>query len=503
MHTRTNSSRQPRRHRLVPCVVAVLSMCWLGRLQAQAPVVETANVEWQTYTGSAIDGRPLVGELGRIRVPERHGVPDGPALELAFVRYRTSHPQPGPPIFFLAGGPGGSGVEFCALTATHPQLRLLEHCDVIGVDQRGTGRSVPNLMIDTGTTVRLPLDRQVERAEEIVALIGAIDHCVDDWRGQGVDLAAFNSVESADDIDAVRRALGYDQIMLFGTSYGAHLAIAYLRRHAAHVSRAIMTKVEGPNHTWKLPSTVQRHLRRLHERVAIDPVTSQHVPDLIGLIRKLLHQLQTAPVTVALRDGDETVEVTLGPHDLRVEISRALSETPTIAKLPAQLHRYATGDWTQLAERVREYRRIAPRAMTFMMDCASGATAERLARIQGESRDEAYLLGDAINAPFAPEMCEACGNPDLGDEFRGPLRCDVPVLFVSGTLDVRTPPENVEEIRDGFLRHAHIVVENVGHDSRELMSRQYRDLVQAFIRGEPIESCTITLPFIFEPIEGE
>ena len=101
------------------------------------------------------------------------------------------------------------------------------------------------------------------------------------------------------------------------------------------------------------------------------------------------------------------------------------------------------------------------------------------------------------------EICETCGAEDLGDAFRGPLDCDVPVLFVSGDLDARTPPSNADHVRQGFTDHAHVVVRNVGHPARENLSAEYRALLRRFLEGEPVESCTLELPPIrFFPIEG-
>ena len=70
----------------------------------------------------------------------------------------------------------------------------------------------------------------------------------------------------------------------------------------------------------------------------------------------------------------------------------------------------------------------------------------------------------------------------------------MPVLFVSGDMDARTPPENVEEIRAGFSDHAHVLVEGTGHDARELESEAYRELVREFLAGRAVESTTIRLP---------
>jgi hypothetical protein len=162
------------------------------------------------------------------------------------------------------------------------------------------------------------------------------------------------------------------------------------------------------------------------------------------------------------------------------------------------------GDWRRLGEVALENRRVAISAMPLMMDCASGGSAERLARIERERGDPRNLLSDALMAPFYPESCSACGSPNLGESFRSGFECSTPTLFVSGALDARTPPDNVEAIRGGFAQHAHIVALNAAHDGRELMSEEFRDLVQMFLRGEAIESCSIALPpALLTPLTAE
>ncbi|MBK7642107.1 MAG: hypothetical protein IPJ19_03510 [Planctomycetes bacterium] len=103
-------------------------------------------VRFETYATTASDGARIRGELGRIVVPEDRAKPDGAQVEIAFVRFRTRAKDPGPPVFYLAGGPGASGVEYCVRPATGRLVRLLDRHDVIGIDQRGTDLSRPNLM---------------------------------------------------------------------------------------------------------------------------------------------------------------------------------------------------------------------------------------------------------------------------------------------------------------------------------------------------------------------
>jgi pimeloyl-ACP methyl ester carboxylesterase len=480
------------------------SLMLLSHLSANGEVTAENAIRWEPLTGVAFDGSPLIGELGRLRVPENRSVSRGATIELAFVRYRTSNPHPSPPIFFLAGGPGGSGVELCGKTATHPQIRLLEHADVIGLDQRGTGRSRPQLAGPPDFSTRIPSHVVVDRNTEIDAFRVVAKQCTEYWKGQGVDLTAYNSVESAEDIEAIRIALGLEQIVTYGTSYGSHLSLAYLRRHAVRVARAIAMKVEGYDHTWKRPSIVQRQLMHLHDLAAASPSIATHLPDLAQTVRGLLDQLSNQPARVMLSEGGSPPHsIVLSAHDLRRELSRMLAETDRIARVPALLHEWSQGNWSELARLSQESRVIEAEAMPLMMDCASGASAGRRGLLQSELDDKENLLGDAISAPMYLEVCEGCGCTDLGDDFRGPVSCDVPILFVSGSLDVRTPPENVEEIRGGFSRHTHLLIRNTGHDARELMSPEYREQLQAFLRGEPVNSGTIELPAVLlEPVRA-
>jgi pimeloyl-ACP methyl ester carboxylesterase len=144
---------------------------------------------------------------------------------------------------------------------------------------------------------------------------------------------------------------------------------------------------------------------------------------------------------------------------------------------------------TRIAERrFNELRAI--NVMSVATDCASGASTARKARIRREVTGT--VLGDIGNI-FFDRRCAAVDVPDLGDEFRGLLRSNVPTLFISGSLDSQTPPEQVEEIRRGFTQSVHIVVENAGHEST-LPDGRVQDLMVRFYRGEALRDTTIALP---------
>jgi pimeloyl-ACP methyl ester carboxylesterase len=474
---------------VVGAVVVAIGVSVAGGVLAAEPL------RWEPHVGEAFDGSPLAGEWTHIVVPENRSRPNGRTIRLAVVRYRTTHPDPGPPIVYLAGGPGGSGVELAGREATHPQVRLLESRDVIGFDQRGTGRTEPSF---DWPEFGLPLaaDRPATREDVAAAWDRAVARCVAYWRAAGVDTGAYDTEASADDVDDIRRALGLERIALYGESYGSHLGLACLRRHPESIERAFLARVEGPDDTWKLPSTTQRALEALHERLRESGRTGAAYEDLIGTIRRLSARLDRAPIaTVTGPTGMPGEDFVIGSFDLKCAVARMLGHSARAqSEVPELLQMLEGGASPSLADWVHLRREAPVTLMPLLMDCASGGSPERLARIERERRDPDNVLGDALMAPFFPSACHGAGAHDPGADYRKPLRCTVPVLFVSGTLDARTPPENVEALLPGFTQAVHVVAENAGHESRELMAPEYRALFQAFWRGEPVASCRILLP---------
>jgi len=430
-------------------------------------------------------------EFGTLLVPENRSNPESNLIELAFVRFKSTAKNPGPPIVYLAGGPGGSGI-FTAKGSRFPLfMALREIADVIAFDQRGTGFSKPNL--GCYDRLSLPLDVAPTREAAIKQLRENSESCISYWRDiQRVDLTGYNTNESADDLEDLRQALGANQISLWSISYGTHLAFATMRRHPKSINRAILAGTEGPDHTYKLPSNIQKHLEDLAAVIKADPVAGKEIPDFLGLMKSVLDHLDAQPETVEITDPQTKlkVKVIVNKFVMQYIVANNIGTTVT-ARFPALFYRASKGDFTNPAQVwLNESRSEIGSAMSFMMDCASGQTVARRERIAREAKGT--LLEDIFNFPF-PEVCEAWKAPDLGDEFRAPLHSDVPVLFISGTLDARTPVSNAEEYRTGFPNSTHIIIEGAVHsDPLFLSSPKIKEGMMEFLRGQPVTNTKIT-----------
>jgi pimeloyl-ACP methyl ester carboxylesterase len=437
------------------------------------------------HVAAGLDGSQATPcEMGWFAVPENRHDPAARTIDLAFMRFKSTSPDPGPPLIVLEGGPGGPGIEtFSALPDRY--LCLREFGDVVVFDQRGVGYSRPTLR--GPFRLELPLDRVITREEFVEEFLRKTGVTAAFWREQGVDLSGYTTEENADDVAALMEALGYSTFRTLGGSYGSHLSLAVIRRHAERIDRSFICMVEGTNDTYKLPSTIDRVLRRIAAMAATAPELEGRVPDLVGLMVGVFERLHKEPAEV---DG-----VVFDDFDVMSVTANAIGVKAFLQKLPALYLAAKSGDFSWWASHVRELRTDPlPNLMSLVMDCASGVSAERLARIEVEA--QTAILGDLINLPF-PEVCPVIAGPDSGSAFREPVRSTVKALFASGDIDARTPPENALEVMKGFPGSQHILVENAAHrfvhDNPVVFGA-----LSDFMQDRPVTVTSARLDFAFE-----
>lgn len=167
-----------------------------------------------------------------LRVPIGHDGEVAGSFDLA-VAVSDNDQAPGGVLLFLAGGPGQAGV------ATAPRVveryldpLVLEHFRLVMFDQRGTGAAA----IDCG-----PLQAAVGGSDYLTPPRRAVEECGEHLDGQRDFLSTADTVG---DIELLRRALGAEEMVIDGVSYGtftaAHYALAYPQRVAALVLDSVV-----------------------------------------------------------------------------------------------------------------------------------------------------------------------------------------------------------------------------------------------------------------------
>jgi pimeloyl-ACP methyl ester carboxylesterase len=474
-------------------LVLTLFLFSVAPAQTQPADRKDGDLKFEPFT-IPFEGQNVTAELGRLVVRENRNNPKTNLIELAFVRLKSTAEKPGYPVVYLDGGPGSSAINIARVPDyMRAFMKLREIGDVILLDQRGVGRSKPNL--SRLSSEALPLDVFADNDVALRAYKERAVAAATYFRSQGVDIQAYNTIESANDVDDVRKALGAEKLNLVGFSYGTHLGLACIRYHGANLNRVVLIGTEGPDHTNKLPSTSDTSLKRLAKLAAAAPELEGKVPDLVGMLREVLTRFEKAPVTVQVTDQrtKKPVELKIGKSGLQFLIMRDLGDTNDLPVFPAWFYTMHNGDYSILSRFAeKRYNQFGAgiSLMTVVMDSSSGTTKERTAKIEEEAKTA--LLGHMVNFPF-PGIDEAVGSPDLGDKYRSPIDTSVPTLFISGTLDNNTPPFQADEVRKTFRTSTHLVVENAGHESMLVDTRVQQAIVE-YLRGGDVSKTKIALP---------
>jgi pimeloyl-ACP methyl ester carboxylesterase len=424
------------------CLTLAISAVSSSNLDAQRARSTVESVTFEVGGGEIISA-----ERGSFSVPANRN-PGGQAatITLRYVRFASTSANPGPPIVFLAGGPGDAATRAFRGMPRDMLERLRAIADVIAFDQRGTGTSESAAICPPGPAA--PLDRPLDPAALVAVMRTRLTTCLSGLTASGVDIGGLTTQESADDVDDLRAALGQRQVMLLAGSYGTHLALAVARRHPEAVARMALLGVEGPDDTVKLPAAVEQTLNRIDEA---------H-PGVVPNIRTLLDRLRREPWTKTLPNGQQ---VTVGAWDLQRRVAESLDTVPEISALGPALAGMLEGDYSDLVRWTIPFRLPKPlNVMNLAMDCASYASPERLVLIQRQA--SAALLGDAINYPL-PDVCDTPGLPRLPDAFRAPVVSAIPALLVAGTFDGRTPPANAEAVAKHLPRGKVLVIPRASH----------------------------------------
>lgn len=434
----------------------------------------------EAYTLRTARG-PVASTLYRIDVPEDRRRPGGSRITLAVARLAALTAPGRPPVIYLAGGPGQSGIGAAQIADTFDLLQQIRRTsDVLLLDQRGTGQSTPRLSCPA--TKALPGDVFESSAAMERAMAPGVRECAATWRSRGVRVEAFNTESSADDVADVASALKLPRISLFGFSYGTHLAAAVVRRHPALIDRVVFAGFEGPDESEKYPDVYDRQVRRISALAAAQPDVAASQPDFEAALRTVLARAAKEPFVAN--------DLRIGRDGLLYLLRRDIGDSNDLPVFPRLIWQLSRGDTTLLSQFVaRRFQQlgVGTPLMSLAVDCASGGSVQRRREIARQIPRS--IFGSMTNPPA---FCNEVGVPMLDDAFRRPVASTVTALFVSGTLDSNTPPEQAESARRGFAASTHLVVRDAGHEST--LVPEVAVLVASFLAGEKVADRTIQGP---------
>jgi pimeloyl-ACP methyl ester carboxylesterase len=414
------------------------------------------KIELKPRSIPGVTGRVSFGEL---EVSEDRGREGGRRIGIGVLVLGAKAARPAPDaLFVLQGGPGQAASDLASFYGEF-LAGVRETRDVVLVDQRGTGSSHPL--------------RYVPRSEELLAELGAIAPVA--WArnarrtlGADADLAQYTTAAAMEDLDAVRGALGYERIDLYGTSYGTRCALHYARRYPARVRAMVLKNVAPIAMVYPVSGArdAQACFDRLLADVEADPAAKAAHPELRRQWSAVLDRLEKSPATSEARNPatGESETVVLDRTAIAKTLRHLLYSPQTQAQVPLLVEEASRGDFSRWVSLMVQMRKSFAESLCLGMSL-SVIAAEDVPRIR---RDvvESECAGTFLGTSFVDEIVAATAEWPRGavpPGFFDAVRSDSPTLLVSGALDPVTPPRWADEARKGLRNSVHVVFPGAGH----------------------------------------
>lgn len=379
-----------------------------------------------------------------LEVPENPDLPTGKTLRLHAAVVPATGVRPLPDaIFIFAGGPGQAATDVAG--GVMPLFAGLEaRRDVVFLDQRGTGRSAPLRCPDDGR--RRPLAEAFDQPASEARLLA----CRDAFTDAGVDLAQYSTWIAMKDVEAVRLALGYGPINLWGASYGTRAALEYARQFPGSVRSVVIDGVAP----------------------ALEPLPVTMAFDGDRALEQLIDRADggLAALAEVLADGGRVT--TLDPYfgtpqtfeltaNAKLGLVRGPLYVPMLsAALPAAIRRAADGEWSALLGLSTGLGGgTLSSGMHFSVLCA-----EDVPRITAEQR--ARVASTRVGVELIEQYERSCrGWPTrpVPEAFFAPPTVAAPTLLLSGGTDPVTPPPHAEAVAKSLPNALHLVAPALGH----------------------------------------
>lgn len=439
----------------------------------QWPVSGRSHLKPCSITG--IEEKMLCGEF---ELFENRAIGSGRKIKLHIVvvpAINTSSLET--PLFYLDGGPGIAATQNTRFFAVDVTDYRREH-DVVLIDQRGTGDSNPLNCSPTSSPPQYFLDEMYP--------VEYVKKCRSELEKKA-DLTQYTTEIAMDDLDDVRKWLGYGKINIWGLSYGTRAAQIYMRRHPESVRSVVLSGALPIGH--KMPSyharDGQRALDLLLDSCLVDPSCNSAFPNIKQELRTLIVTLRKSPAKVRYAQPKLNAEYTLQiTADIFAEFLRSQLYTPASSrKVPFIIHEASVGDFTPFLNAVipenNEIRNSVSDGLYLSVTCAEDVPFINAASARKQSDDTVfgnYRLSQQMRA------CDLWKRGNVSAGFLSPVVSSIPTLILSGYFDPVTPPSLGKNIAKHLSQSRQIVIANNAHVEDGLSDLECLDkLILTFI----------------------
>ena len=377
-------------------------------------------------------------------------------LRVAVVAALNLTPEPDP-LVPIAGGPGQGTVQFyAAWSGAFEAVR--RNRDILLIDQRGTGES---------STMDCEFDDDLVEGDYSTEL--TIEYTAECLSKLPHDPRFFTTSVAVTDIEAVREALGYPSLNLYGVSYGSRVAQHFARQYPGSTRTLIIDGVVAPQISLgpEIATDSQNAMNKILARCIEDEACGGRFPNLVDDFDRIVAELRETPVDIVVPHPNtgRPEEVRFGIGEFAAAVRMLAYHPASIAMLPLVISEAGDGNYVPLGSQFLM-------TMTEMADMLSlGMHNAVMCTEDVPFYDESLIDYDGLEASYMgtfqlealKAICSVWPAGPIDDGFKVPLETDIPTLLLSGDADPITPPRYADLAAVDLGNARHLIGQDQGH----------------------------------------
>jgi pimeloyl-ACP methyl ester carboxylesterase len=431
----------------------------------------------------------VAAECGTFGVYEDRTAGSGRVVSLQLVVLKSKH-HVHRAIAVIAGGPGQSAVAAAPFIADGKFAKglsvLRDEYDLLFVDNRGMGGSHPF------TCDLAPRAHPGNYFRQLWpdALLSAC-------RAKSAATSNpdfYNTINAVDDLDDVRAALGYNRLVLDGSSYGTFFSFVAMRRHPDRIESVILDAAYAP-HFQPLPGApagAQIALDDLVVKCRRDAVCNSHFPAFAQHFYALVRRFDRGPIAVPVkRAGTKRVETVLLSKEVFVDrLRQVLYDPENASSIPYVVERAYHADYGPLGRVVNVVSLGLAQALNWgaflSYSCADEVPFISEAEVHAEA---ARSFARDLRVRAQQKACTIWHVSPAPRSLNDAVRSVAPVLIVSGSDDPATPPRYAAAALHYLPNAKQVVVRGAGHATQTACTQR---LIVQFVRARSVKGLDVS-----------
>lgn len=417
-------------------------------------------------------------------------------LRVAVVPALNLTPEPDP-LVPIAGGPGQGSVQFyAAYSGAFDDVR--RNRDILLIDQRGTGES---------SRMDCPVDDDLVEGQYATDLtIEYTSTCLEQLPH---DPRYFTTSIAVTDLEAVREALGYPSLNLYGVSYGTRVAQHFARRYPESTRTIVLDGVVPPQISLgpEIATESQKAVDKILARCAADDQCNQRFPKVEQTFDAVLSGLRAAPVAIDVPHPNtgRLEETVFGDGEFAVAIRLLAYHPRSVALIPLLVSEAGNGNYVPLGSQYKMTMITMQDALSLGMHnavmCAEDIPFLDKTTIDYDNIEASYM--GVLQLEALEAICSVWPDGPIDPDFKVPLSTDLPVLLLSGDADPITPPRYAEMAAVELPNARHLIGKDQGHGqisvgcTRRLVA-QFIDAADASILDGDCLERSFVMPFFLD-----